>query len=100
MFSGSSNWRGPIWMPVNALIICALLNVYYGDSFKVECPNGSGQSMNLFEVATEIGNRLMRTFLRDMCARCPVHGGVREAPGLSPAFWLAVDQFVKSETMY
>ena len=53
MFGGNSNWRGPVWMPVNALIIRALLNfyLYYGDNFKIECPTGSGKMMNLFEVS-------------------------------------------------
>ena len=56
MFGGNSNWRGPIWMPVNAMIIRALLNfyLYYGDNFKIECPTGSGKMMNLFEVSKEI----------------------------------------------
>ena len=56
MFGGNSNWRGPIWMPVNLLIIRALLQYhhYYGDDFKVECPTGSGDEMTLFEVAKEI----------------------------------------------
>ena len=60
MFGGNSNWRGPIWMPVNALLIRALLSfyLYYGDNFKIECPTGSGKLMNLFEVAREIANRL------------------------------------------
>ena len=55
MFGGNSNWRGPVWMPVNVLIVRALLNLYsfYGDEFKVECPTGSGQHMTLFEVAKE-----------------------------------------------
>ena len=55
MFGGNSNWRGPVWMPVNVLIVRALLNLYtfYGDDFKVECPTGSGQTMTLFEVAQE-----------------------------------------------
>ena len=67
MFGGNSNWRGPIWMPVNVLIIRALLNfyLYYGDSFKIECPTGSGNMMNLFQVAREIASRLERIFLRD-----------------------------------
>ena len=60
MFGGNSNWRGPVWMPVNVLIVRALLNLYafYGDDFKVECPTGSGQHMTLFEVAQEISRRL------------------------------------------
>ena len=64
MFGGNSNWRGPIWMPVNALIIRALLNfyLYYGDNFKIECPTGSGKMMNLFEVSKEISDRLTRIF--------------------------------------
>jgi hypothetical protein len=80
MFGGNSNWRGPIWMPVNALLIRALLSfyLYYGDSFKVECPTGSGNSMNLFEVAREIANRLTRIFLRDKSGRRPVYGGTEK----------------------
>ena len=77
MFGGNSNWRGPIWMPVNTLIIRALLNfyLYYGDNFKIECPTGSGRMMNLFEVAQEITDRLARIFLRDSSGRRPVYGG-------------------------
>jgi hypothetical protein len=77
MFGGNSNWRGPIWMPVNALLIRALLSfyLYYGDNFKIECPTGSGNQMNLFEVAREIANRLTRIFLRDKSGSRPVHGG-------------------------
>ena len=77
LFGGNSNWRGPIWMPVNALIIRALLQfyLYYGDNFKVECPTGSGKLMNLFEVSHEISNRLARIFLRDDQGRRPVYGG-------------------------
>ena len=60
MFGGNSNWRGPIWMPVNALIIRALLQyyTYYGNDFTVECPTGSGRQMNLYQVAEEIARRL------------------------------------------
>jgi hypothetical protein len=77
LFGGNSNWRGPIWMPVNALIIRALMHyyAYYGDNFRIECPTGSGNSMNLFEVAREIANRLTRIFLRDESGRRPVFGG-------------------------
>lgn len=77
MFGGNSNWRGPIWMPVNVLLINALMNfyLYYGDSFKVECPTGSGRLMNLFEVAKEISSRLTRIFLRNADGSRPVYGG-------------------------
>ena len=80
MFGGNSNWRGPIWMPVNAILIRALLSfyLYYGDNFKIECPTGSGKSMNLFEVAREIANRLERIFLRDESGRRPVFGGTEK----------------------
>jgi hypothetical protein len=77
MFGGNSNWRGPVWMPVNAMIIRALLNfyLYYGDNFKIECPTGSGNLMNLFEVAREISERLAGIFLQDGNGRRPVYGG-------------------------
>jgi hypothetical protein len=80
MFGGNSNWRGPIWMPVNVLLIRALLNfyLYYGDNFKIECPTGSGKMMNLFEVAKEIADRLTRIFLRDEHGRRPVYGGTEK----------------------
>jgi hypothetical protein len=80
MFGGNSNWRGPVWMPVNVLIIRALLNfhLYYGDSFRIECPTGSGRMMNLFEVSREIAERLIRIFLRDPNGRRPVHGGTEK----------------------
>src|SRR5688572_1541253 len=80
LFGGNSNWRGPVWMPVNALIIRALLNLhlYYGESFQVECPTGSGQMMTLFEAAREISNRLAQTFLRDADGHRPVFGGAKK----------------------
>ena len=67
MFGGNSNWRGPVWMPVNQLIVRGLFNLYqfYGDDFKVECPTGSGKYMTLLEVAREISRRLTGIFLRD-----------------------------------
>jgi hypothetical protein len=80
MFGGNSNWRGPIWMPVNVVLIRALLQfyVYYGDNFKIECPTGSGKWMNLFDVAKEIANRLTRIFRRDESGRRPVYGGTEK----------------------
>ncbi len=80
MFGGNSNWRGPVWMPVNGLLIRGLLNLYifYGDDFTVECPTGSGNRMTLFEVAKEISRRLAATFLRDASGRRPVHGGTEK----------------------
>ena len=77
MFGGNSNWRGPIWFPVNALMIRALLNLYvgYGDDFTVECPTGSGVEMTLFEVAKEISNRLTRIFLPGEDGHRPCFGG-------------------------
>ena len=80
MFGGNSNWRGPVWMPVNILLIRSLVNLheYYGEKFRVECPTGSGQMMNLFEVAQEIGRRLGRIFLRDENGRRAVYGGTEK----------------------
>ncbi|GIE98477.1 MGH1-like glycoside hydrolase domain-containing protein [Paractinoplanes rishiriensis] len=77
MFGGNSNWRGPVWFPVNALMIRALLNLYagYGDDFTVECPTGSGVKMTLFEVAREISGRLTALFLPDESGRRPCYGG-------------------------
>jgi hypothetical protein len=77
MFGGNSNWRGPIWTPVNGLIVRALLQyyVYYGDAFTVECPTGSGRRMNLYRVAEEISRRLSGIFLRGKDGRRPVYGG-------------------------
>ena len=80
MFGGNSNWRGPVWFPMNLVILRGLIQLheYYGDRFKIECPTGSGHHMNLFDVAKEISNRLQRTFLRDERGRRPVFGGVEK----------------------
>jgi hypothetical protein len=80
MFGGNSNWRGPIWFPVNTLIVRALLQYYsfLGNDFTVECPTGSGRRMNLFEVAQELGRRLAAIFLRDASGRRPVYGGTEK----------------------
>lgn len=80
MFGGNSNWRGPIWMPINFLIIRALLQYYsyFGNDFTVECPTNSGRKMTLFQVAEEISRRLGNIFLKDKDGRRPVYGGTRK----------------------
>src|SRR6185312_11150256 len=80
MFGGNSNWRGPIWMPVNALIIRALLQyyLYYGDAFTVECPTGAAQHMSLYQVAEEVAPWLGDIFRKDQEGRRPVSGGTRK----------------------
>ncbi len=77
MFGGNSNWRGPVWMPINMLIIRALLryHAFYGNEFTIECPTGSGQQMTLLQVAEELGRRLTAIFLRNADGRRPVYGG-------------------------
>jgi hypothetical protein len=76
-FGGNSNWRGPVWFPVNFLLIESLQKYYYllGNAFTVECPTGSGQMMNLWEVAAEIERRMVAIFERDASGRRPVYGG-------------------------
>jgi hypothetical protein len=80
MFGGNSNWRGPVWMPVNVLLIRALQQfyLYYGDNFKIECPTGSGNMMNLFEVSKELSNRLTKIFTLDKQGQRPVFGGAQK----------------------
>jgi hypothetical protein len=77
LFGGNSNWRGPVWFPINFLLIESLqkFHDYLGDEFKVECPTGSGQMLTLKEVATELSQRLIRTFLRNSTGQRPVYGG-------------------------
>jgi hypothetical protein len=76
MFGGNSNWRGPVWMPVNYLLYMALIKLYlyYGEDFRIECPTGSGNLMTLLEVAKDLGERLSRLFLRDGDGRRPANG--------------------------
>ena len=85
LFGGNSNWRGPIWFPVNYLLIEALqkFHHYFGDDFKVECPTGSGMMMTLWEVAAELSRRLSRIFLRDADGRRPVVRRRRALPDRS-----------------
>ncbi len=80
MFGGNSNWRGPVWVPVNMMIIRALLSYYsfFGDGVKVEFPTGSGKEMNLYEIAREISGRLINIFLKDKQGRRPVFGGIEK----------------------
>jgi Glycosyl hydrolase family 63 C-terminal domain len=80
MFGGNSNWRGPVWMPVNALIVRALLQyyTYYGDDFTVECPTGSGRQMTLYQIAEELVRRLGNLFVRDADGHRPVYGGTEK----------------------
>jgi hypothetical protein len=80
MFGGNSNWRGPIWMPMNMLVIRALLQYYgyYGNEFTVECPTGSGRYMNLYEVAEEISRRLNAIFVQNSAGQRPVYGGAEK----------------------
>ncbi|MDQ3804039.1 MAG: glucosidase [Acidobacteriota bacterium] len=80
LFGGNSNWRGPVWFPVNYLLIESLqkFHHYLGDDFRVECPVGSGQLLNLWEVAAELSRRLSRIFLRDAAGRRPVYGGLEK----------------------
>jgi hypothetical protein len=77
MFGGNSNWRGPVWFPVNLLILRALhqFYLYFGNDFKIECPTGSGRLMTLFDVSQEIVRRLCSAFERGLDGRRPVHGG-------------------------
>jgi hypothetical protein len=79
LFGGNSNWRGPVWFPVNYLLIESLqkFHHYYGNSLKVECPTGSGHKMTLGEVATELSLRLVRLFLRNSDGKRPIYGGQR-----------------------
>ena len=87
LFGGNSNWRGPIWFPINFLLIETLQKFHYylGDSFKVECPVGSGREMTLWEVSTELSNRLMRIFLKNDSGRRPFYGGLE--PIHSDSHW-------------
>jgi hypothetical protein len=93
MFGGNSNWRGPVWMPINYLLYTSLLRLYayYGEDFKVECPTGSGQMMTLLEVAKELGERLTRIFLKDASGARPAMGAAQ--PFKDDTHWSELLQF-------
>jgi hypothetical protein len=93
LFGGNSNWRGPIWMPVNFLLVQALcrFHQFYGDEFTVECPTGSGRTLSLHEVAHEIANRLVNVFCRDHNGRRPVHGSWQKFH--NDPYWRELVQF-------
>ncbi|MEH2329927.1 MGH1-like glycoside hydrolase domain-containing protein [Nostoc sp.] len=80
LFGGNSNWRGPVWFPVNFILIESLQKFHYylGDDFKVECPTGSGQMMTLWEVASELSQRLTKIFLQNTSGKRPVYGGMQK----------------------
>nr|WP_233222818.1 hypothetical protein [Chroococcidiopsis sp. CCALA 051] len=80
LFGGNSNWRGPVWFPVNFLLIESLQKFHYylGDDFQVECPTGSGQMMTLWEVAAELSQRLIQIFLKNTSGYRPVYGGTQK----------------------
>jgi len=80
LFGGNSNWRGPVWFPINFLLIETLQKFHYylGDGFKVECPVGSGRQMTLWEVSTELSDRLIRIFLKSDSDRRPFYGGLEK----------------------
>ena len=82
MFGGNSNWRGPIWMPMNVMLVRALFHLYlfYGDDFTVECPTGSGRQLNLFQVAREISMRLVRPFPPELRRAPPAIRGDGKVP--------------------
>lgn len=80
LFGGNSNWRGPVWFPLNYLLIESLQQFYFylGDDFKIECPQGSGNQMTIWDVATDLSARLIKIFLKDENGRRPVYGGIEK----------------------
>jgi len=93
LFGGNSNWRGPIWFPVNYLIIESLqkFHHYLGDSYQVECPTGSGRWVSLWQVASDLSQRLMGIFLQDETGHRPLYGGIE--PFQNNPHWHDLIQF-------
>jgi len=88
IFGGNSNWRGPVWFPINYLLIESLqqFHHYYGDDFRVECPTGSGRFMHLKEVANELSNRLIKLWIRDSNGHRPFEGATKNSTGEAVGF--------------
>ncbi len=80
LFGGNSNWRGPIWFPLNFLLLESLQKFHYflGDEFKIEHPTGSGQKMSIWDVTSDLSHRLIKIFLKDEKGRRPVYGGIEK----------------------
>ena len=105
MFGGNSNWRGPIWMPVNMIIIRSLFNYYqyYGNDFLIECPTGSGNRMNLYQVAEELSRRLSSIFLQDESGHRPVYGDIKNSrrirTGRTTSFFMNISMEIQGPAL-
>ena len=100
LFGGNSNWRGPIWFPVNYLLIESLRKFYdyFGDDFKVECPTGSGTYLTLSQVADELTHRLVKLFVRDSDGTRPIYGDSRFQTDPLWCDYLAFHEYFNGDT--